>query len=125
MPHLTKEEWLQQVDDCGGNISQDQLLNLVFKDGPNALWSSVVNEMHVQLDGLYSYLTGLFPTRVWNDWQGVAEMGDIYHATYVPFDLSVFHRSMQICDPASLNECHTDYCEIERGGISHLPPLEM
>lgn len=122
---MTRAEWLAQLEECGGDLSQDELINLVFKDGPNALWSDTVKQMHVAYDGMYNYLTGFFPTRVWNDWQGTTELGKVYHSAYVPFDLGIFQRSMQICNPQSQNECHTDYCSIPRGGISNLPPFEM
>lgn len=122
---MTQTEWLAQIEECGGDMSQEALINLLFKDGPNAIYSETVNQMHVVQNGMYNYLTGLFPARVWNDWQGTTEIGQQYHSAYVPFDMSIFQRSMQICDPASQNECHTDYCNIPRGGVSYLPELEM
>lgn len=122
---MTKAEWLSALEECGGDMSQDDIINLVFKDGPSALWTNTVNQMHVIQNGLYSYLTGLFPTREWKDWSGVTEMGRTYHAAYIPFDLSIFQRSMQICNPGDANECHTDYCEIPQGGITNMPELEM
>lgn len=126
MPKMTKAEWLAAVDECGGDLSQDALINLVFKDGPNALWTDVANQMHQgQLYSMYRYLTSLFPHRVWADWQGITELGQQYHNAYMPFDLSQFQRSMQVCSPDSMNECHTDYCEIPSGGISAIPELEM
>lgn len=126
MPKMTKQAWLNQLNECGGDLSQDALINLVFKDGPNALWTDISHQMHTGNQySLYKYLTSLFPTRVWNDWSGQTELGSVYHAAYLPFDLSIFQRSMNICSPDSLDECHTDYCEIPRGGISHIPELEM
>jgi hypothetical protein len=125
MPKLTKAEWRAQLDAAGGDISQDQLINLVFSDGPNAVMKQMIDQMHVTYDGMYNYMTGLFPTRVWNDWQGTTELGRVYHSPYIPFDMGIFQRSMQICDPQSANECHTDYCEIPRGGITNLPEFEM
>jgi hypothetical protein len=125
MPKLTKAEWLAQLEECGGDMSQDQLINLVFKDGPNALWQDTINQMHVKHDGIYNYLKGLFPMRVWNDWKGTTELGYNYHSPFIPFDASIFQRSMLICDPANANECHTDYCSIPRGGITNLPEMEM
>ncbi len=123
---MTKAEWQAAVDACGGDMSQDALVNLVFADGPNALWSDTVNEMKVMYDSVYNYLTGLFPTRVWADWSGANEIGGKnYHAAYIPFDMGIFQRSMEICSPDSANECHTDYNEIPQGGISSLPELEM
>ena len=126
MPHLTSTEWQEQLDACGGDMSQDQLIELVFKDGPNALFSETVEQMKLlNQDSMYNYLTGLFPTQVWNDWSGVTEIGSVYHAAYIPFDMGIFQRSMEICSPGSQNECHTDYCEIPQGGISAIPELEM
>lgn len=125
MSKLTKEAWLAQIEACGGEMSQDQVINLVFKDGPSALWSETVNQMHVMYDGMYNYLTGLFPTRQWGDWKGTTELGQVYHSPYLPIDMSIFQRSMQVCDPMNADECHTDYCEIPRGGITNLPELEM
>lgn len=125
MAKLTKAEWLAQVEECGGDMSQDQLINLVFADGPNALWKETVDQMHVMYDGMHNYFTGLFPTRVWDDWRGTTELGRVYHSPYIPFDMGIFQRSMQICDPANANECHTDYCEIPRGGLTNLPEMEM
>ena len=126
MPKLTKAEWLAQIEDCGNDLSQDELVNLVFADGPNALWRDTIEQMKlVYPTSMYNYLTGLFPTRVWNDWQGVTELGTRYHAAHIPFDMSIFQRSMQICDPASQNECRTDYCTLPKGGISAIPELEM
>lgn len=126
MSAMTKAAWLQAVEDCGGDLSQDDLINLVFKDGPNALWTETVMEKHLgQQYSLYRYLTSFFPHRVWNDWNGITELGRVYHAAYLPFDLSIFQRSMQVCDPMSMNECHTDYCEVPRGGVSAIPELEM
>lgn len=122
---MTKAEWQAAIDACGGDASQDTLVNLVFGDAPQALWNDVVNEMHVTRDNLYNYLTGIFPTRVWKDWQGTTEMGKVYHPAFIPFDLSMFQRSMQICSPSSMNECKTDYCEVPEGGVSNLPELEM
>lgn len=122
---MTQAEWLSQLEACGNDISQEDIINLVFKDGPNALWSDTVNQNHVLVDGMYNYLRGLFPMRVWDDWKGSTELGRIYHAAYIPFDLSIFQRSMQVCDPSSQNECHTDYCEVPKGGISAIPELEM
>ena len=126
MAKMTKVEWLAAVDACGGDMSQDALINLVFKDGPNALWTDVANQMHQgQKYSMYRYLTSLFPSRVWADWQGTTELGQQYHNAYMPFDLSQFQRSMQVCSPDSMNECHTDYCEIPQGGITSIPELEM
>lgn len=126
MPKMTKAEWLSQLEDCGGDLSQNDLINLVFADGPNALWRDTVEQMKLLYpDSMYNYLTGIFPSRVWNDWQGVTELGKVYHAAYIPFDMSIFQRSMQICDPASQNECKTNYCTIPKGGISAIPELEM
>lgn len=125
MAKMTKAQWQAALDACGGDMSQEDIINLVFKDGPNALWSQTVNQLHVVQDGLYNYLTKFFPTKQWADWSGTTELGRTYHAAYIPFDLSIFQRSMQICDPASANECHTDYCSIPRGGITNLPELEM
>jgi hypothetical protein len=125
MPHLTKAQWIAQVEECGGDLSKDDLINLIFKDGPNVLWSDTVKQLHVQNYGIYNQLMALFPHRVWADWSGVDELEKTYHAAYIPFDMSIFQRSMQVCDPDSLNECHTDYCEIPKGGISNRPPLEM
>ncbi len=122
---MTAAEWQAAIDACGGDASQGDLVNLVYGDGPLALWNGMVQEMHGAYDNLYNYLTGIFPTREWKDWQGVTEQGKIYHPAYIPFDLGIFQRSMQICSPGSLNECKTDYCEVPQGGISNLPELEM
>lgn len=123
---MTKTEWLQQLNECNGDLSQDQLINLVFKDSPNALWTDVTHQMHVgKKFSMYRYLTSLFPTRVWQDWQGTVELGSEYHAAYIPFDLSIFQRASEVCSPDSMSECHTDYCEVPRGGITHMPQLEM
>lgn len=122
---MTAAEWQAAIDACGGDASQGTLVNLVYGDGPLALWNNIVQQMHAVRDNLYNYLTGIFPTREWKDWQGVTEQGKIYHPAYIPFDLSIFQRSMQICSPGSLNECKTDYCEVPQGGISNLPELEM
>jgi hypothetical protein len=126
MPHLTKAQWLEQLEDCGGDMTQDDLVKLVFNDGPNALWSDVVREMQLQYNSIYPYLTGFFPTRVLKDWNGVDELQRTYHSAFMPMDFSMFVRSMQnmFCDP-SPNECHTDYCEIPQGGLTNIPPLEM
>lgn len=125
MPHLTEDEWIEQVEDCGDDMSRDQIINLVFKDGPNALWSEKVDQMKVMYDSMYKYLTGLFPVREWKDWNGTTELGRVYHSAHIPFDMGIFQRSMEICSPGSANECHTDYCEIPQGGISAIPELEM
>lgn len=126
MPHLTQSEWLAQLNECGGDLSQEDVINLVYKDGPNALWTDTVFQNHMLNQySLYRYLTTFFSHRVWEDWKGEQELGRVYHAAHLPFDFSVFQRSMQICSPASLNECHTDYCEIPQGGISAIPQLEM
>lgn len=125
MPHLTKAQWQAQIDECGGELSQDDLINLIFKEGPNALWSDVVKEKHVSVYGVYEYLTRLFPTRVWNDWIGTDEFQRTYYSPFIPFDMGIFQRSMLICDPANMNECHTDYCSIPKGGIQNMPPPEM
>lgn len=123
---MTQAEWLEQIEACGGDMSQDQLVNLLFEQGPNALWEETVRQMHVMNgDGLYNYLSGFFPTEVWEDWKGTTELGTTYHSPFIPFDASIFQRSMQICSPSSANECHTDYCTIPRGGITNLPELEM
>ena len=125
MPKLTDEAWNDALEACGGDMSQDDVINLVYADGPNALWAEKVEQMKVTYDSIYKYLTGLFPTREWKDWSGVSDMGRAYHAAHIPFDMGIFQRSMQICSPGSANECHTDYCEIPQGGISALPDLEM
>lgn len=125
MPKMTKADWLEALEACGDDLSRDELINVVFADGPNALWSETVEEMKLQYDSIYNYLSGLFPMREWKDWQGVTELGRQYHAAYIPFDMSIFQRSMQICSPDSMNECHTDYCTIPEGGISAIPELEM
>ncbi len=126
MPHLTKTEWLEQLEECGGDMTQDDLVKLVFNDGPNALWSDVVRELQLTYQSIYPYLTGFFPTRVLKDWNGVDELARTYHPAFMPMDFSMFTRTMQnmFCDPAP-NECHTDYCEIPQGGLSNIPPLEM
>ena len=125
MPKLTKDEWIAQLEACGDDISRDELIETVFSDGPNALWTETVEEKKLKDDSIYRYLTGLFPTREWKDWTGTTELGRIYHAAYIPFDMSIFQRSMEICDPGSMNECHTDYCTVPKGGISSIPELEM
>jgi hypothetical protein len=125
MPKLTTAAWNAAIDACGGDMSKDDLINLVFKDGPNALWQETINQMHVMNDGMHNYFSGLFPTRVWNDWKGTTELGRVYHSPYIPMDFSIFQRSMQICDPANANECHRDYAEIPRGGLTNLPEMEM
>lgn len=122
---MTQDQWLTAVNNCGGDVSQDEIINLVYGDGPLGLWQDTVKQMMVTRDNLYNYLTGFFPTREWKDWQGVTEMGKIYHPAYIPFDLSIFQRSMQICSPGSMNECHTNYCEVPKGGVSNLPEIEM
>ena len=123
---MTTAEWQAQLDACGGDLSQDALVNLLYARGPNALFSETVMKMHdFQPFSNYRYFSSLLPTRVWKDWQGTTEQGTVYHPAHIPFNLGVFQRSMQICDPSSLNECHTDYCEIPRGGVTSLPELEM
>lgn len=123
--HMTRSDWLAQVEACGGDMTQNQLIDLVYKDGPNAIWNDMVTQNHAVFDGADSYFRGMFPTVQWNDWQGIREIGTIYHNAYVPFDMGVWRRSMQICSPGDANECHTDYCQIPEGGISHLPEMEM
>lgn len=126
MPHLTTAQWRAQLDACGSDMTQEQLLNVVFRDGPNAVYTGIVNDLHVsRVKGFYEYLSNFFPVRVWKDWNGVREIGKKYYSPYLPFDMGIFQRSMQICDPSNLNECHTDYCEIPVGGIEGMPELEM
>lgn len=127
MPHMTKSEWLSALNECGGDMSRDDIINLIYKDSPNAMFSSIVREKHVNGRGLgfYNYFSSFFPHRLWKDWSGATELGKVYHAAHIPFDLSIFQRSMQACSPGDANECHTDYCEIPQGGISNIPELEM
>lgn len=125
MPKLTQAQWQAQIDACGGDLSQDDVLNLLYKDGPNAMFSETVNQRLVWNNSMYRYLTSVFPTTVLKDWNGVTEIGDEYHSPHVPIDFSIFQRTMENCDPASSNECFTDYCEIPRGGITKLPDHEM
>lgn len=125
MSHMTQTAWLAALEACGGDLSKEDILNVIYKDGPNALWSDTVRQLMVTNNGIYNYLTGFFPTRVWKDWQGTQELQTIYHPAYIPFDMSILRRSGEICDPRSLNECHTDYCEIPQGGTSNIPQLEF
>ena len=122
---MTQAEWAAQLEACGGNFDNNRVLDLVFKDGPNALWKGIVDDMHVEYKGVYDYLANFFPTRVWEDWNGVTELGSVWHDPYIPFDMGIFQRSMQICDLSTNDECHTDYCEIPEGGMTALPKLEM
>ncbi len=125
MPKYTESDWNDQLTACGGDLSTNALINLLFGDEPKALWNDKVNQMHVMYDSMYNYLKSMFPMRVWNDWQGSDELGVTYHSPYIPFDASIFQRSMNVCNPASANECLTDYCTIPRGGITNLPAMEM
>lgn len=122
----TYQDYVDEINACGGDLSQDELINIVFADGPNAAWTEISQEMQVKYYySMYNYLKGMFPMRVWEDWNGQTELGREYHAAYIPFDLSIFRRSMEICSPDSASECKFDYCEVPRGGISSIPELEM
>lgn len=123
--HMTRADWLAQVQACGGDMTQSQLIDLIYKDGPNAIFNDMVNQNHMQMDGMDAYFRGMFPTVEWSDWQGIREVGTIYHNAFIPFDMGVWRRTMQICSPGDANECHTDFCTIPQGGISHLPEMEM
>lgn len=122
----TYADWISEIEGCGDDLSRDELINLVFAEGPNASWSDMVREMQAKYYySMYNYLKGMFPMRVWEDWSGSTELGKEYHAAYIPFDMSIFKRSMEICSPDSASECKMDYCEVPRGGISRIPELEM
>jgi len=123
MTHYTAEQWLEDLASCG--TSNNELVNLVYGDGPLSLWSGMVKEMHEKRPGIQNYLQGIFPTIQWDDWQGMSEQGKIYHPPSLPIDFSMFQRSGLICNPSDQNECLTDYCTIPEGGISELPELEM
>lgn len=126
MPHMTQDDWLEKLESCGQNPSDDQIIDLIYADGPNALWTDTVHQKHLLQDySVYRYLSTFFESNVWPDGVGATELGQTYHAAYIPFDMSIFQRSMEICDPSSQNECHTDYCEIPQGGLSSIPELEM
>lgn len=123
---MTTAAWEAQLEACGHNLTDNEIIDLVFKDGPNALWTDLSYQKHMlEQYSIYRYLTGFFGSTVWPDGVGVTELGQKYHAAYIPFDMSIFQRSMEICEPGSMNECHTDYCKIPRGGLSSIPELEM
>jgi hypothetical protein len=123
--HMTRDEWIAQLEACGNTMSQSDIIDLVYKDGPNAIYQEMVTQKHMEMDGADTYFRAMFPTVQWNDWQGIREIGTIYHNAYVPFDMGIFQRSMQICSPSDASECTFNYCEIPGGGISHLLEMEM
>lgn len=125
MAKLTQAQWQAQIDACGPEIQQDDVLNLLYKDGPNAMFQEVVKQRHVLENRMYRYLTNIFPTRVLEDWSGTTEIGEEYHSPHIPFDPTIFQRTMESCDPRSSNDCDTTYCDIPRGGITKLPDHEM
>ncbi len=79
MPKLTKEAWLSQLEECGTQLTNKDVIKMVFADGPNALWDEVVHQKHITTDGMYAYFADRFPVRVWNDWQGIDEFSRTYH----------------------------------------------
>lgn len=123
--HMTRAEWLSQLQACGNQMSGSQVIDLVYKDGPNAIYQEMVTQKHQEINGADTYFRGMFPTVQFDDWQGIREIGTIYHNARVPLDMGIFQRSMQICSPSDASECRFDYCEIPEGGISHLPEMEM
>jgi hypothetical protein len=126
MPHMTQSEWNDKLESCGHNLSNEQIIDLVYKDGPNALWTDIVHQKHLLTEySVYRYLQSFFSTSIWPDGIGDTEIGQKYHAAYIPFDMSIFQRTMEVCSPSSQNECHTDYCTIPQGGLSSMPELEM
>jgi hypothetical protein len=127
MPHQTQADFQAALEACGGQTLTDQaVIDLIYADGPNALWSDIVHQKHMLTEySVYRYLQSFFETNVWPDGIGATEIGQQYHAAYIPFDMSIFQRTMEVCNISSQNECHTDYCEIPQGGISNMPELEM
>lgn len=123
---MTKAEFLAQLDSCGGDLSQHQVIDYLYSKNPNAMYSDLALALgQYRKTSAASYFSSRFPKEVMKDWSGVKEMGQVYHNAHIPFDLGVFQRSMQVCNAASLNECDTTYCEIPEGGISSLPEMEM
>ena len=58
----TYADWISEIEGCGDDLSRDELINLVFAEGPNASWSDMVREMQAKYYySMYNYLKGMFP----------------------------------------------------------------
>lgn len=125
MPHMTDAEWRASLEECGETLRDEDILKIIYSDGPNALFNDKIREMMVARDSFYNYFRDLYPTRVWNNFQPTTELGEIYHPAYLPFDMSLLRKSSEICSPELLNECDKDRCTIPKGGISHIPQMEF
>lgn len=124
MPHLTEEEFLEQIENCDYLNDQKGILQTLYEDGPNAVYQEMVNEMHIETDSMYNYLRDIFPERELADWQGTDEIVRTYNHPYIPIDFSIFkEQQLQPCDITDSAPCFWDYCKTPQGGITQsLPP---
>lgn len=121
---LSDEQFQAVLADC--NFSDEgQVKDLVAKTYTPHKFNEAVAEKHAVACGAYDYFSKFYPTRIWEDGQGQDEFDEVYYAPEIGYDFSRFIRTAQICDPATADECNTNYEQLPEGGRGALPPMEF
>ena len=121
---LSDQEFQAALEAC--NFSDEgQVKDLISSTFTPHAFNKVVGEKHFKANGNYDYFTNFFGTEVWDDGQGQDEMREWYSSPNIGYDFSRFVKTMQVCDPATADECRTHYEDLPEGGRGALPPMEM
>lgn len=121
---LSDSEYLGALDAC--NFSDEgQVKKLISSTHTPAKLGKAVAEKHLMSNGAYDYFKNFFGSEVWEDGQGQDMFREIYYGPEMGYDFSRFVQTMQICDPATADECRTVYEDLPEGGRGALPPMEM
>ena len=121
---LSDSEFIAALDAC--NFSEEgQVKKLISATFTPHKFNKAVAEKHFDGNGGYEYFSNFFGTQEWEDGVGQDMFSEVYYGPNIGMDFSRYVRTMQICDPASADECRTTYEELPEGGRGALPPLEM